>query len=70
MRLSEDVASLDDELHEQLVAYRLEQGLSPARPRRDAVLLRILDSLASEPVLTAASVVDRFEVSPPPRTGP
>ena len=64
VRLSEDVASLDDELHEQLVAYRLEQDLSPARPRRDAVLLRILDSLASEPVLTAASVVDRFEVSP------
>ncbi|MFT4232024.1 MAG: winged helix-turn-helix domain-containing protein, partial [Leucobacter sp.] len=39
-------------------------GLNPAVPRRDAVVLRILDTLASDPVLTAESVSTRLAVSP------
>lgn len=43
---------------------RRQRGLNPAVPRRDAVVLRILDTLASDPVLTAASVSERLGVSP------
>lgn len=64
VRLSEDIATLDDQVREELVRFRRERGLSPAVPRRDAVVLRILETLASEPVLTAESVSIRFAVSP------
>ena len=64
VRLSEDIATLDDQVREELVRFRRNRGLSPAVPRRDAVVLRILDTLASEPVLTAESVSIRLSASP------
>jgi Fic family protein len=64
VRLSEDIAALDVQVREDLVRFRRDRGLSPAVPRRDAVVLRILDTLASDPVLTAESVSTRLDVSP------
>lgn len=60
VRLSADIATLDETIREELIAFRREQGRLPAVPRRDAVVLRILDTLASNPVLTTESVVTRF----------
>lgn len=64
VRLAADIAALDAALPDQLISYRRAQGLSPARPRRDAVVWRILETLASDPVATVESVVDRFGVTP------
>lgn len=64
VRLAEDIAALDERVREELIAFRRERGLSPAAPRRDAVVLRILDTLGSDPVLTAESVSARLAVSP------
>ena len=64
VRLAEDIAALDSQLQEQLVHFRRERGLNPAVPRRDAVVLRILDALASDPVLTAETVAARLGASP------
>jgi hypothetical protein len=64
VQLSEDIAALDAQVGEEFVRFRRTRGLSPAIPRRDAVVLRILDTLASDPVLTAESVSTRLEVSP------
>lgn len=63
VRLAADVASLDTALAEQLVAHRRDQGVSPPHPRRDAVVLRILATLASNPVLTLDSVATRLGVT-------
>lgn len=64
VRLAEDIAALDRDVYDRLVAFRRDRGLNPAVPRRDAVVLRILDTLASDPVLTAESVSARLAVSP------
>lgn len=64
VRLSEDIAALDAQAREDLIAYRRDQGLNPAAPRRDSTILRILDTLGSDPVLTAESVSARLGVSP------
>ncbi|SFR98648.1 Fic family protein [Agrococcus baldri] len=64
VRLSEDITALDAAVLEQLIADRRERGLSPATPRSDALVLRILATLASDPVLTAESVVARLGGSP------
>lgn len=64
VRLAQDIETLDERVREELIAARRERGLHPAAPRRDAVVLRILDTLASDPVLTAETVVARFAVSP------
>ena len=64
VRLADDIASLDEAMREQLIAFRSEQGRSPAVPRRDAVVLRILDTLASDPVLTLESAAGRLGASP------
>lgn len=63
VRLADDVATLDARTLEDLIAYRREHGLTPATPRRDAVVLRILGSLATEPVLTIDAVAARHGVS-------
>lgn len=60
VRLSEDITTLDATIREELIAFRRERGRSPAVPRRDSVTLHILDTLASNPVLTTESVVQRF----------
>lgn len=64
VRLAEDIAALDRDVSDRLVAFRRDRGLNPAVPRRDAVVLRILGTLASDPVLTAESVSTRLAVSP------
>lgn len=64
VKLSEDIAALDAQLFEELVSFRRARGASPAVPRRDAVSLRILATLASDPVLTAESVSKRLGASP------
>ncbi|WP_026820626.1 Fic family protein [Arthrobacter castelli] len=63
VRLATDIASLREELLEQLVQHREARGAAPARPRRDAVVLRILESLPGEPVLTVDTVAAKHEVS-------
>ncbi len=64
VKFADDITDLDREIYDRLVAYRRGRGVNPAAPRRDAVLLRILDTLASDPVLTAESVSVRLSASP------
>lgn len=64
VRLADDIAALDRDVYDRFVAYRRGRGMNPAVPRRDAVVLRILATLASDPVLTAESVSTRLAVSP------
>lgn len=64
VNLAEDITALDREVYELFVEFRRDRGLNPAVPRRDAVVLRILDTLAADPVLTASSVSTRLAVSP------
>jgi len=63
VRLAAEVVSLDAALSDQLVAFRRARGLSPAQPRRDAAVLRILSDLASDPVMTVDSVAARLGVT-------
>jgi len=63
VRLSVDISALDREVHDLLIRYRQEQGISPAKPRSDAVVLRVLARLAAEPVLTVETVASRHGVS-------
>ncbi|MEG0027851.1 MAG: Fic family protein [Aurantimicrobium sp.] len=64
VKLARRVSELDEELVEQFITFRRESGVIPNAPRRDAVTVKILDSLAEEPVLSAESVAGRFGVSP------
>ena len=57
------VAHLDKLSLEALLQYRAERGANPVRPRRDALSLRILESLSAHPVATVENVVERFTVS-------
>lgn len=63
VRLSDDIAALDQTVRDDLIRHRREQGISPATPRSDAVVLRILDALATDPVLTIETVAGRHGVS-------
>jgi len=63
VRLSEDIARLDEEAVDRLVAHRQSEGLQPARPRTDAVVLRILGRIATDPVLTIDSAARTHGVS-------
>jgi Fic family protein len=63
VRLSADIARLDEEDVARLLAHRQRAGLAPARPRADAVVLRILRRLATDPVLTADSAARAHGVS-------
>jgi Fic family protein len=62
--LARDIAALDEQVRQDLVAHRTVRGLVPVRPRSDAVVWRILDTLAAEPVLTVDGVAARHGVSP------
>lgn len=64
IELAQSIRSLDTQTRNELVQWRENQGLKPAKPRHDAVILKILDILASSPVLTAESVCARLTVSP------
>ena len=63
-RLAADIAALDEQVYAHFIEFRSQQGKTPAAPRRDAVVLRILENLATSPVLTAESVVTDFGGSP------
>ncbi|MGR0319936.1 Fic family protein [Agromyces sp. ZXT2-3] len=63
VRLAEDIATLDGEVRENLIRFRAEQGITPASPRSDAVVVKILSALATEPVLTIERVAALHEVS-------
>ena len=63
VRLSSDIARLDEETLHTLIQYRQHLGISPAKPRRDSVILRILGALAIEPVLTVEAASLRHNVS-------
>ncbi|CAO1650199.1 Fic family protein [Salinibacterium sp. NYA9b] len=63
VELAQDITQLDGVLLDQLFAFRTESGLSPAQPRRGAVVVSVLKNLASEPVLTAERVAATYGVS-------
>jgi Fic family protein len=64
VKLADDIAALDVELYDQLADFRRQQGRNPAVPRRDAVSLRILETLATDPVVTAESASTHLAASP------
>jgi len=64
VRLAEQVEQLDSEIFDRLIAYRTAKGLKPVRPRSDALVLKVIGNLASEPVLTAERVSSRWGASP------
>jgi len=64
VQLAADIAALDQRIYAHFIEFRRQQGKTPAAPRRDAVVLRILENLATSPVLTAESVVTDFGGSP------
>ncbi|MFB9959788.1 Fic family protein [Agromyces bracchium] len=61
--LAADIGALDQKVREHLVRFRREQGITPANPRSDAVVLKILQALPTEPVLTIEKVAARHQVS-------
>jgi len=61
--LSDEIAALDRTVLEDLIRYRGEQGIRPATPRSDAVVLRIVATLATDPVLTIETVAKQHSVS-------
>lgn len=63
VRLSNDIAALDNEVLQTLIRYRQNLDIAPSKPRRDAVILRILGALGIEPVLTIETVANRHRVS-------
>lgn len=63
VQLAADIRLLDERTIKTLVAHRAAAGASPSSPRADAVSLRILGSLATDPVLTIDTVAQRFRVS-------
>lgn len=62
--LSEDITALGQTIIDDLIAHRQERGKSPARPRSDSTILKIVEGLAREPVLTIDSVTTEHRVSP------
>lgn len=63
IRLVDDVAVLDARTYDELVRHRASFGVSPAKPRQDAVSLKIIEALAADPVLTIESVSQRYGIS-------
>ena len=63
VRLAQGVRHLLTELEDRLIAYRASKGTNPARPRKDAAVLKILKNLPAQPVLTLQSVAEGYGVS-------
>lgn len=61
--LAEDIAALDQTVRSDLVEHRRKIGKSPDQPRAGSVILKILDSLAREPVITIDSVAAEHGVT-------
>ncbi|WP_152345896.1 Fic family protein [Brevibacterium sp. CFH 10365] len=54
--LGEEINALDQTIRSDLVEYRRSIGKSPTQPRSGSVILKILERLAQEPVVTIDSV--------------
>lgn len=63
IQLYGDIERLQQETMRTLIDFRTTRGISPAAPRKGAVVLRIVDDLASNPVLTVTTAAVRHEVS-------
>ncbi|MFB9310048.1 Fic family protein [Agromyces hippuratus] len=63
VRLAADIADLDEKVRADLIRSREVQAITPAAPRRDAVVLKILDALATDPVLTIEKTAEQHGVS-------
>lgn len=63
VKLADEVDALDARLIERLIEHRAAQGLKPAKPRSDALTLKVLQNLADEPVLTVERVAGRWGAS-------
>lgn len=63
VRLAADIAALDEQVHEDLIRFRASQSITPATPRSDAVVLKILGALANDPVVTVEKVAAQYAVS-------
>lgn len=63
VRLGESIESLNRTIKTDLVEHRRTIGKSPAQPRSGAVILKILDRLAQEPVVTIDSVSTEHRVT-------
>jgi Fic family protein len=61
--LADEIAALDKTVQGDLIRYRREQNITPAIPRSDAVVLRILANLATVPVLTIETAAARHRVT-------
>ncbi|MGV1004560.1 MAG: hypothetical protein ACOYEV_07275 [Candidatus Nanopelagicales bacterium] len=65
VNLASDIDTLQGSVRQHLVEHRTRLGLIPKEPRRGAVVLRILENLAAEPVITVESAANRHGVTPP-----
>lgn len=61
--LAEAVATLDTGLEQQLVTYRENAGIRPAKPRADAAILKLIPLLKQRPVVTADWTAQQLGVS-------
>ncbi|GAB09602.1 hypothetical protein GOARA_043_00770 [Gordonia araii NBRC 100433] len=64
IRLAAQIAELDQRCLAEVVDHRRELGTSPAAPRADSLILKILSGLAANPELTAELATARFGGSP------
>lgn len=64
VHLDEDIIALDQTIRTDLVDHRRSIGKSPVQPRSGSVILKILDRLAREPVITIDSVATEHGVTP------
>lgn len=62
-RLSEAVDEMNESTLQSVFEFRSEQGRSPVWPRAGSVILKVLQNLGAEPVLTVDGVHERHSVS-------
>lgn len=63
VRLSDAVDELNESTLQRFFEFRSDRGRSPVWPRAGAVVLRVLQNLGAEPLLTISGVQQRYEVS-------
>ena len=63
VHLDEDISALEQTIRTDLVDHRRSIGKSPLQPRSGSVILKILDLLAREPVITIDSVASEHCVT-------
>jgi len=64
VQFAESIIDQDRRSYDDLLVFRRAQEKNPIAPRRDALSLKVLNTLATHPVVTADSVAERFAVSP------